>query len=149
MDTQEERTGLTGGHLLDPSQRHDSCTKHASCGLQNHEGSHPQRDSLAACLGGNINSLPTRASDTQAMFTPEECHQSLAANNPSYFILPITQKPSWVHPPSSYKANSSSSLVVAFEDPDGERVKALLAAQFLYALGTRATVKKWKQKAPI
>jgi hypothetical protein len=56
MDTQEERTGLTGGHLLDPSQRHDSCMKHASCGLQNHEGSHPQRDSLAACLGGNITS---------------------------------------------------------------------------------------------
>ena len=30
--------------------------KHTSCGLQNHEGSHPQRDSLAACLGGNITS---------------------------------------------------------------------------------------------
>jgi hypothetical protein len=30
--------------------------KHASCRLQNHEGSHPQRDSLAACLGGNITS---------------------------------------------------------------------------------------------
>jgi len=40
--------------LLDPSQRHDSCMKHASCGLQNQEGSHSQRDSLAACLGGNI-----------------------------------------------------------------------------------------------
>jgi hypothetical protein len=56
MDTQEEWTGLTGGHLLDPSQRHDSCMKHASCGLQNHEGSHPQQDSLAACLGSNITS---------------------------------------------------------------------------------------------
>ena len=52
-DTQRERTGLTGGHLLDPSQRHDSCMKHASCGLQNQEGSHSQRDSLAACLGSN------------------------------------------------------------------------------------------------
>jgi hypothetical protein len=30
--------------------------KHVSCGLQNQEGSHPQRDSLAACLGGNITS---------------------------------------------------------------------------------------------
>jgi len=28
--------------------------KHASCGLQNQEGSHSQWDSLAACLGGNI-----------------------------------------------------------------------------------------------
>jgi hypothetical protein len=64
-----------------------------------------------------INGLPTRVSNTRATFTPKECHQSLTANNPSYSILPITQKPSWVHPPSSYKANSSSSLVVAFEDP--------------------------------
>jgi hypothetical protein len=47
---------LTSGHLPDPSEKHDSCMKHASCGLQNHEGSHPQRDSLAACLGGNITS---------------------------------------------------------------------------------------------
>jgi hypothetical protein len=30
--------------------------KHASCGLQNHDGSHPQQDSLAACLGSNITS---------------------------------------------------------------------------------------------
>ena len=28
--------------------------KHTSCRLQNQEGSHPQGDSLAACLGGNI-----------------------------------------------------------------------------------------------
>jgi hypothetical protein len=30
--------------------------KHASCGLQNQEGLHPQRDSLATYLGGNITS---------------------------------------------------------------------------------------------
>jgi len=40
----------------------------------------------------------------------------------------------------------SSSLVVAFEDPDGERLKSLLAAQYLFAFGTRATAKKWKQR---
>ena len=51
-----ERTGLTGGHLLDPSQRHELCMKHASCGLQNQEGSHLQGDSLATCLGSNITS---------------------------------------------------------------------------------------------
>jgi len=28
--------------------------KHMLCRLQNQEGSHPQRDSLATCLGGNI-----------------------------------------------------------------------------------------------
>jgi hypothetical protein len=56
------------------------------------------------------------------------------------------QKPSWVKPPSSYKADSTSSLVVAFKDPDGERLKSLLVAWHLYAHGTRATVKKWKQR---
>ena len=30
--------------------------KHVSCRLQNHEGLHPQRDSLATCLGSNITS---------------------------------------------------------------------------------------------
>jgi hypothetical protein len=30
--------------------------KHTSWGLQNHKGSHPHQDSLAACLGGDITS---------------------------------------------------------------------------------------------
>jgi len=55
------------------------------------------------------------------------------------------QKPSWVRPPPSYKAGSSS-LVFAFEDPDGSRLKSLLTARYLYAFGTRSTVKKWKQR---
>ena len=93
-----------------------------------------------------INGLPTGASDTRGAFTPEECHKSLAANNPMYTSLLITQKPSWVRPPTSYQAGTSSSLVVAFEDPDGENLKSLLAVRYLYALGTRATVKKWKQR---
>jgi hypothetical protein len=50
------------------------------------------------------------------------------------------QKPSWVH-------TSSSSLVVAFEDPDGMRLKSLLVAWHLFAFGTRATIRKWKQRA--
>ena len=48
--------------------------------------------------------------------------------------------------PSSYKADSSSSLVVAFEDLDNEKLKSLLAVRHLYAFGIRATVKKWKQR---
>ncbi len=86
-------------------------------------------------------------SDTWGPFTPKECHQSLAANNPSYAILPVMQKPPWVHSPSSYTEGSSSSLVVAFEDPDGQQLKSLLAAWYLFAFGTRTTVKKWKQWA--
>lgn len=49
-----------------------------------------------------INGLPIGATDTQDVFTSEECHRSLAANNPIYTSLLITQKPSWVHPPASY-----------------------------------------------
>jgi hypothetical protein len=36
-----------------------------------------------------INGLPTGTSDTQGPFTPEECHQSLAANNPTYASFPV------------------------------------------------------------
>jgi hypothetical protein len=50
--------------------------------------------------------------------------------------------------PSSYTKDSSSSLVVAFEDSDGSRVKEL-AAKYLYAFGTRTSVKKGKRKQRI
>ena len=89
-----------------------------------------------------INGLPTGVSNTRDPFTPEECHQSLAANNPSYASLSVTQKPSWVCLPSSYTEGSSSSLIVAFEDPDRQQLKPLLAARYLFAFGTGATVKK-------
>ena len=94
-----------------------------------------------------INGLPIGASDTRDVYTPKECHKSLAVNNPLYSSLLITQKPSWVRPPNSYQAGSSSSLVVTFKDPDGEALRSLLTARYLYALGTRATIKKWKQRA--
>ncbi|KAI0284174.1 hypothetical protein BC826DRAFT_1109813 [Russula brevipes] len=51
-------------------------------------------------------------------------------------------------PPSQYTAGSSSSLVMAFEDPDGSLAKSLLAEKHLYAFGARATVKRWKQRPP-
>ena len=61
--------------------------------------------------------------------------------------LPITppQKPSWVCPPSTYKASDRSSLVFAFEDPDGSTHKLLLASKQLFILGTRAKVSHWKE----
>ena len=85
-------------------------------------------------------------SDTWGPFTLEECYQSLAANNPTYTTLSIMQKPSWVCLPTSYLAGSASSLIVAFKDLARANLKLLLAAWHLFAFGTRATVKKWKQR---
>ena len=97
-----------------------------------------------------LNGIPTRVSEGRAPYTLDKCHIALAETNPSYFPLSIMQKPSWVHLPSSYPQGTISSLSVAFEDPDGTKLKALLADRYLYAFGTRITVKKWKyhQKSP-
>jgi hypothetical protein len=35
---------------------------------------------------------------------------------------------------------------MAFEDPDGTIARALLGAKHLYAFGTRAMLRKWKQR---
>jgi hypothetical protein len=67
-----------------------------------------------------INGIPTGVqSNRGTAYSPDECHSSLASENPSYASLFVTQKPSWVRNPSTYTVGSSSSLVVAFEDPDG------------------------------
>ena len=92
-----------------------------------------------------INGLPTGASDTQGAYTPDECHLALIAENPSYAPLIVAQKPNWVKPPLSYTPSSSSSLVMAFEDPDSNIARVLLEAKHLYAFGTYATLRKWKQ----
>jgi hypothetical protein len=78
--------------------------------------------------------------------SPHECHEALKSHNPLYSSLTVTQWPSWVHSPSSYDVGSISSLSVAFEDPDGGKLRALLAERYLYIYGTRASIKKWKQR---
>jgi hypothetical protein len=94
-----------------------------------------------------INSVPVGCHETRGPYTPEECHSSLVAHNPSYASLTVTQKPSWVHPPSTFTPESTrSSLVVAFEDPDGSARRSLLSSKQLYLLGTRAKVTRWKEK---
>ena len=75
-------------------------------------------------------------------------HAALALENPAYASLQIMQKPSWVRPPTSYTIGSASSLVVAFEDPDGSKSKALLASRQLFLFGARAKVTRWKKIAP-
>ena len=96
-----------------------------------------------------INSVPTSASESRPPSSPEDCHQVLAATNPSYASLTVTWKPSWVCTPSSYKPGSISSLSVAFEDPDGSKLKAMLAERYLYIYGNRASVQKWKHHQKI
>ena len=92
-----------------------------------------------------INSVPIGISETRGPWTPEECHRALTAHNPSYTALTITQKPSWVRNPSTYKKDDHSSLVVAFEDPDGLHRRSLLSNKQLYLLGVRAKVTRWKE----
>ncbi|KAI9439511.1 hypothetical protein H4582DRAFT_2074825 [Lactarius indigo] len=93
-----------------------------------------------------INSVPTGVTSTSPAYSPDACHTALITENPSYASLNITQQPSWVRNPSSYKDNALSSLVVAFKDPDGSLVHGLLASKTLFIFGTCATIKKWKHK---
>jgi hypothetical protein len=92
-----------------------------------------------------INGVPTGMSNTWAPYTPEECHKALAATNPIYASLSIMQLPSWVHPLTSYKSRTISSLSVAFEVQDGSKLKTLLDERYLYCFSSQASVKKWKQ----
>jgi len=78
--------------------------------------------------------------------TPRPCSSPPRATRHSYSIT-LPMLPSWVRAPS-YKLSSASSLVVAFEDPDGGRLSSLMAARHLYIFGVQATVKRWKQKPP-
>ncbi|KAI9450683.1 hypothetical protein BJY52DRAFT_1227092 [Lactarius psammicola] len=93
-----------------------------------------------------INSVPTGVSGFKSAKSPNECHAALIADNPAYAALHITQRPSWVRDPNSYTDNSVSSLVVAFEDPDGSQARGLLAGKVLFIFGSCATLRKWKQR---
>ena len=77
-------------------------------------------------------------------------HASLVDNNPSYQALRVTQMPSWVRAPATYSSSekSKSSLVVAFEDPDGSIARDLIKGRSLFIFGAQATVKKWKYRPP-
>jgi hypothetical protein len=93
-----------------------------------------------------INNIPTGVSPARGPYSPSECHAALAVDNPVYRTLRLTQSPSWVRRPSSYSEGSSSSLVIAFEDPDGSQLRSLLAGRSLYAFGQEGLLKRWKQK---
>jgi hypothetical protein len=92
-----------------------------------------------------INGIPTGVSDCRGPYSPSECHAVLVVDNPIYRTLHLMQSPSWVHKLDSYSPGSSSSLVLAFEDPNGSALWALLTGQSLYAFGHEGDIKRWKQ----
>ncbi|KAN0103959.1 hypothetical protein V8E52_011461 [Russula decolorans] len=95
-----------------------------------------------------INGVPTGVKQDRGAYTPDECHNALNSHNPIYANLRITQKPSWVRSPSSLTIGTSSSLSIAFEDPDGSQLKSLLSIRQLYLFGARAKVRRWKTALP-
>jgi len=98
-----------------------------------------------------VNGVPLRSAPHSEMgVTPSAAlHAQLTEHNPSYAALKITQMPSWVRAPSTYLPSAvTSSLVVAFEDPDGSIARNLIKAKSLFAFGAQAVVRKWKYKAP-
>jgi len=98
-----------------------------------------------------VNGVPLRsAPNSETGVTPSAAlHAQLTEHNPSYAALKITQMPSWVRAPSTYLPSAvTSSLVVAFEDPDGSIARNLIKAKSLFVFGAQAVVRKWKYKAP-
>jgi hypothetical protein len=115
---------ITGGHLTTAQQLRDS-TEILSKALAEDQSvpdstplPHPPTRPNIKWSKILINGIPTgvQVSRDQA-YSPEECHEALVNENPLYAALLVTQKPSWVRPPHLYTDGSSSSLVVAFEDP--------------------------------
>jgi len=98
-----------------------------------------------------VNSVPLCSAPHSEMgVTPSAVlHAQLTEHNPSYAALKITQMPSWVQAPSTYLPSAvTSSLVVAFKDPDGSITRNLIKAKSLFVFGAQAIVRKWKYKAP-
>ncbi|KAH9059452.1 hypothetical protein EDB83DRAFT_2315773 [Lactarius deliciosus] len=82
-----------------------------------------------------INNIPTGVSSSRSAYSPSECQDMLARNNPVYRTLRLTRFPSWVKRPDSYAAGSSSSLVVSFEDLMGDTLRTLLSHKRLFTFG--------------
>ena len=96
-----------------------------------------------------INLVPTGVVEGHpTAHLPATCWQVLLDNNPSLHHLKVCQLPSWVRRPSLFQPGLSSSLVFAFEDPDGTIALTLVKACNLYAFGAQCRVKRWKNPPP-
>ncbi len=91
-----------------------------------------------------INGIPTGVSPSHGPYTPSKCQQALLADNPAFWILHLTQPPSWVRAPSTYSYGSISSLVVAFKDPSGDSLQLLLAGKTLFAFRHSRDLWHWR-----
>ena len=96
-----------------------------------------------------INGVPTGILEgSPAAHSPSSCLQELLEHNSSLCPLKVTQLPSWVRPPRLFQPGLSSSLVVAFEDPDGTIAPSLIATRHFFCFGARVTVRRWRQPPP-
>jgi len=96
-----------------------------------------------------ISSVPTGVTEeSPSAHSPAACWQSLIDNNPSLHRLKVCQLPSWVRRPSLYHLGSQSSLVLAFEDPDGMITPSLICAWTVYAFGSQCHVVRWRNPPP-
>jgi len=92
-----------------------------------------------------ISSVPTGISEeSPSAHSPAACWQSLIDNNPSLHRLKVCQLPSWVRRPSLFQPGSQSSLVLAFEDPDGTIAPSLIRARTVYAFGSQCRIVRWR-----
>ena len=110
----------------------------------------PDDPKISSCLnvkwGKVINSVPTSVVEGHPhVHLPPTCWQVLIDNNPSLCHLKVCQLSSWVRCPSFFKPRLQSSLVLAFEDPDGMIMPSLIYAHHVYAFGAQCQVKAWKQ----
>ena len=96
-----------------------------------------------------ISSVPTGVSEeSPSAHSPAAVWQSLIDNNPSLHRLKVCQLPSWVRRPSLFHLGSQSSLVLAFEDPDGTIAPSLICARTVYAFGSQCCIVRWRNPPP-
>jgi len=89
-----------------------------------------------------INSVPTSIIEGHPhAHLPPTCWQVLIDNNPFLSHLKVCQLPSWVRHPSLFKPRLQSSLVLAFEDPNGTIAPSLIHACNVYAFGAQCYIK--------
>ena len=63
-----------------------------------------------------LNCVPTGTTSSRPAYNPDECHQALTAEIPSYASLHITQEPSYVRKPDSYNHCALSCLTTSLSE---------------------------------
>ncbi|GBE87944.1 hypothetical protein SCP_1201700 [Sparassis crispa] len=95
-----------------------------------------------------LNGVNTFNDYTNDIPTPEELHEELCLNNPTYATMPILQLPRWMHHPSDLKTQFFSSVVIALmNEADAEHL--VKHVKNLAIAGRFAEVKRYADKPPI